>query len=52
MIPTTLISPRRKAGFFSAYSLNTQTGESRAFNTTRMGDVVLIDTGDGVFTRQ
>ena len=25
-------------------------GERRALNTTRMGDVVWINTGDGVFT--
>ena len=25
-------------------------GESRALKITRMGDVVLTDTGDGVFT--
>ena len=25
-------------------------GESRALNIPRMGDVVLINTGDGVFT--
>ena len=30
--------------------LCTQTGESRALNIPRMGDVVLINTGDGVFT--
>ena len=28
----------------------TPMGERRALNTTRMGDVVLIDVGDGVFT--
>jgi hypothetical protein len=43
-------SPRRKAGFFIGHAVYTQMGESRALRITRMGDVGLSNTGDGVFT--
>ena len=52
-LPTKYSLAPSQGGFFLLVDLlHTQMGEGRALNTPRMGDVVLINTGDGVFTEQ